>query len=210
MSKYITTPLVNDPVALMDHLERWPIKDGYFECYTTLYWLHTITNAVGEIYDTAPAAWNPNTNKLRIKIYGKNPMTDTKTCTQCGEVFPATTEYFHRKGRGEALNLWCKTCANERSRRWRAKNKDKIREYRAKNKDKMRRWRAENREEIREYFRRWHAENKDKMREYNRRYYAKNKDKMRENTRRWRAKNKDRIREYNRRWRAANKGKSND
>jgi len=45
----------------------------------------------------------------------------SKTCGNCGETFPATTEYFHRDG----IKLYsrCKTCKNQYSRKSYNKNK---------------------------------------------------------------------------------------
>lgn len=46
----------------------------------------------------------------------------TKTCTKCGETYPATNEHFYKDHRNKSrLQAWCKKCmgeyAKERSRK---------------------------------------------------------------------------------------------
>lgn len=46
----------------------------------------------------------------------------TKTCTHCGEVKPATNEYFHKEKRRNGLRPICKICHNEKQQEWLAEN----------------------------------------------------------------------------------------
>jgi hypothetical protein len=50
------------------------------------------------------------------------PDPPTKTCTLCGVVYPATTEYFHRdKGKRCGLQPQCTLCRNNVKTAWRTK-----------------------------------------------------------------------------------------
>lgn len=43
-----------------------------------------------------------------------HPTNDTKRCSKCQEVFPMTSEYFHRdKGKRDGFCWYCKKCNNE-------------------------------------------------------------------------------------------------
>lgn len=51
----------------------------------------------------------------------------TKTCTKCGQTFPATTEYFYRSSRRvDGFHVWCKTCFVVYARVYRDTHKEKI------------------------------------------------------------------------------------
>ena len=72
-------------------------------------------------------------------------MSDTKTCTKCREVFPATTEYFHeRKDSKSGIRAHCKSCSNNRSKRWYSGNKERSR-------SNANRWQKQNPDKCREY-----------------------------------------------------------
>jgi hypothetical protein len=48
-------------------------------------------------------------------------MDETKTCTKCGKVLPATTEFFSPYSRSDRrLHSYCRGCARAYARRWRA------------------------------------------------------------------------------------------
>lgn len=56
---------------------------------------------------------------------------DTKTCTKCGKVFPATTEFFHKRSRvPSGLYASCKKCE-------RARNAENTARYRSKNRESL-------------------------------------------------------------------------
>jgi len=46
----------------------------------------------------------------------------TKICTKCGEGFPSTPEFFHRKSASrDGLASWCAACANKHNRQYKIK-----------------------------------------------------------------------------------------
>lgn len=91
----------------------------------------------------------------------------TKTCTKCGETFPATPEYFNRcKHIIEGLRPRCKSCHHEDNREYRKRNREKISEY-------ARQYQKKNPERYREACRRQRRENPEyarMKRERHRRY----------------------------------------
>jgi len=94
-----------------------------------------------------------------------------KKCSKCGEIKPATEEFFSRDKTGkEGLCARCKDCARE----YRQKNKDSIREYYEKNKEEIaerkREYRKRNRDKIQEYDKKYKEENKEKIKERERAY----------------------------------------
>lgn len=71
---------------------------------------------------------------------------ETRRCSRCGEIKPATKEYFHvRNDKPSGLTYHCKTCHKDARRSWRLKNKSlheersraEKREYYARNKKKI-------------------------------------------------------------------------
>ena len=63
---------------------------------------------------------------------------NTKVCTGfCGRELPATTEFFHSEKRGlYGLKAQCKNCLNDKTKKWKQKNKDKQKQYYKNNKEK--------------------------------------------------------------------------
>jgi hypothetical protein len=107
-----------------------------------------------------------------------------KTCKDCGEAFPATTEFFHadKYGRG-GLNCCCRPCANARQRTYRhatceRRSAKRRRDWEQNNDDatrKQREYRAthpEVREKVYRHHCQWATENPDRVRELVRRYRA--------------------------------------
>lgn len=84
-----------------------------------------------------------------------------KICTQCGEKFPATTEYFH-KMRGGLLPT-CKTCKNAYNARYYAEHLEEARvyqaRYRAEHPEYDAHYRAQKPEKVRAAQARWHTKN---------------------------------------------------
>ena len=85
-----------------------------------------------------------------------------KTCTKCGESFPATSEFFHRqKTHKDWLQSHCKTCRSENARE-RRKNPEVLK----KQKQQKCEWRKNNlekdRKRNREYSREWRKDNLEK------------------------------------------------
>lgn len=86
-----------------------------------------------------------------------------KKCTKCGEIKPATAEYFNRdRTKKDGVGSWCKECRSEYNREYN-------REYYQKNKDR-----------VLEYSSEYRQKNRDRLLERKREYYQQNKDKIRE------------------------------
>lgn len=94
---------------------------------------------------------------------------EMKTCTKCGNEFPATLEYFYKYKNG--LTAACKECRKGESKRHYQENKEKhnqySREWAIKNKDKrniiLRRYRENNIENVRKSNREWQKKNPEKL-----------------------------------------------
>jgi hypothetical protein len=157
-------------------------------------------------------------------------MTETKPCIRCGEVKPATLEYFARS-RGEILRNVCKKCRNddrkrqyhtdhdrnlERNRAYVERNREYIsarrKEYRQKNKDEiaayMKIWRTENKERIREQSAIWYQSNLERARSMCRIYHINNKYRMNERSREWQRLNPERSKALGAKYRARRMGAS--
>lgn len=135
---------------------------------------------------------------------------NTKQCSKCKEIKPATSEYFSRdKKHRDGLFSQCKVCAAEYGRAHRTANKEHYAEYQrtyyAATKEQRvatrRAYIAANRERIRERRRAYYAENMKKRFEYN----ATHKGRAAENSRAHYIANKARILEQRRAYAAANK-----
>ena len=124
-----------------------------------------------------------------------------KRCSKCGELKPATSEYFRNPRRV------CKACERESSRKYYEANRDKFREYYEVNRDKMRessrKYYEVNRDKMREY----REVNRDKILEYKREYYESNRDKILESNREYRGSNRDKVLESKREYYEANRDK---
>ena len=110
-----------------------------------------------------------------------------KTCTICGETFPATAEYFYRQRGGKnGLQAKCKPCfkqlAKKSGHKWRERNRERLREN-------AKRWRKDNIEHRREYEKEYSQNNKDKIRSYAEAYYQRNKEKISNQRKEYREKN---------------------
>lgn len=123
---------------------------------------------------------------------------ETKQCTKCGQEFPATYEFWHKKLTG--FQPVCKKCARENLRYWRKNNPQK-------NRDGQRRWREANHERMRQYEADRRRKNPEKMREYGRRYRITHREKMADKSRRWANDNRERMRKRMRHWYEANRAK---
>lgn len=95
------------------------------------------------------------------------PSIPQRTCTKCGETFPATLEYFHYQKRGKySLSSWCIVCHRERNKQ----NAAKMREN------------PEYREAQREYDKARYTVMRDYYIAHNHKYYAENREKEIERT----------------------------
>ena len=112
-------------------------------------------------------------------------MEELKTCSACKEEL--SLEKFHKcNSRKDGLQAACKPCRNQRNKRWRDENRDRIASY-------GKAYHVNNRDRIRERKRKYHVNNRDRIRAYKKAYYAENLDK---------------LRAYNRAYRTANSQKS--
>lgn len=115
-----------------------------------------------------------------------NDSNTSKICGNCGEAFPATTEFFKANKRGRfGLDGWCKKCSQRYDRQYRLDNYEKIRardrEYKSKNKSR-----------IYSVNRKYYLENTEKVLEMCRQYRRKNPDKVRQHLQKWRTENPER------------------
>ena len=85
---------------------------------------------------------------------------NTKKCSKCK--IEKNISEFHRlrKNDNTRFKSQCKNCANETTRLWKHKNKDKILKYREENKDKAEKYRKEHKTELNEYFKKRYQEKK--------------------------------------------------
>ena len=114
--------------------------------------------------------------------------TPIKRCTQCGQEFPATSEYFYRDAHLSCgLMSACKKCRYEYQHRYRLENGDPVRagekRYRDTHPEKMRQKRERQSIELRETKRRWYEKNKSRMTEKNRQWRREHADIIRTNNR---------------------------
>ena len=102
----------------------------------------------------------------------------TRVCRKCGQEKPLS-EFVKDKTCALGHRHTCKQCEQERYRKWRAANPEKIREY-------NRKWRAANPEKIREIRHKWREANTEKERGRCRKWYAANTEKFLEMKRKYR------------------------
>lgn len=57
------------------------------------------------------------------------PIVPQKSCTKCGQSFPATTEFFHASKR-DGLHSWCKPCNHRRRKEWSERNPERVKHHR--------------------------------------------------------------------------------
>lgn len=94
----------------------------------------------------------------------------TKTCTKCGNEYPATLEYFGpRRDRPSGLQSRCRNCERDRQREDKRKKRAADPEY-------ARRQRARYIDTYRAASRRWYHENKERAREQARNFRSRNPD----------------------------------
>lgn len=127
-----------------------------------------------------------------------------KRCTQCGEEYPATPEYFHvDKSHRDGLSSSCKPCHRESGRQYsRAHYEDR--------KDYIRQWREENHDRVIKRHNEWLATNPDRRKEHTRKYREANREYCREYNRKWAMENHEKQRECNRRFRQNPKNRIRD
>lgn len=119
-----------------------------------------------------------------------NDTIDTKTCTKCGNTYPATTEYFHvDKSKKDGLVTRCKTCRRE--------NQNKKAKY-------NRKYYQANQVELLKNSLEYQKKNQERLQQYQSEYRKKNLDKIRERGHLYRQINQEKIQKYDREYRQAN------
>jgi len=123
-------------------------------------------------------------------------LEQSKACTKCGQIYPATVEFFHRhKGSHDGLAQRCKSCRIEDNNVYKAANPDKLRESNSKYNETHREQRAE-------------QDKKKPSRQpayiipYRQARYQENKERNQQIARDWRKNNPDKVREQYRNSRA--------
>lgn len=122
--------------------------------------------------------------------------TPFKTCTKCGQTFPATAEYFSRdNSRKNGLRSHCKQCCNSAHQQWYKANRDnqleQYREYHQANRDQRLEYMAEYRKNNRERMRKHRVANREYEAEYRRKYRKNNAKKIRLKTMKRRTRKRD-------------------
>lgn len=123
-------------------------------------------------------------------------MNQSKACTKCGQIYPRTTDYFHRhKGSSDGLAHRCKPCRIQDNNDYKINNRDKVlesnRKYNATHAEKRR------------------AQEKNKpsrqpayANAYRIAYYAKTAEKQKQASRLWRKNNPEKFKDQWRKSRA--------
>jgi hypothetical protein len=103
----------------------------------------------------------------------------TKQCTKCKQILPATLEYFHSdKPTSNGLHPWCKKCVLIAAAIYRAAHREKAQEYATQ-------YRAKNREKANQYFANYRANNKEKLSLSQRQWRDSHKEHIAERQRRY-------------------------
>ncbi len=125
----------------------------------------------------------------------------TKRCKDCGNDYPATTEYFH-KMKGIYLQSYCKSCCSIRNVAYYANNADKAKaaakEWCKSNPDKvkasLKKWYQANKDRVKQATKHWAANNREKTRGYKRQWEQRNLEQVKANREKWRLSNPDKVR----------------
>lgn len=106
-----------------------------------------------------------------------------KTCSNC-KVEKPFDEFHKQKSTKLGVSSACKTCRNEYSKKWRAKNKKSVKknnkDWTSKNPDYYSNYREKNKEKDRIRVKKWREENKEKILEYRKKNKDKNNDYQRQ------------------------------
>lgn len=123
-------------------------------------------------------------------------MEQSKTCTKCGQIYPATAEYFHRhKGSYDGLAQRCKSCRIEDNNKFKADNREKVKQS---NRDYYHRNKAEL--AIKDKFK--PSRQPEYVIPYRKNLYQKTAEKQRESSREWRKNNPEKYKDQWRKSRA--------
>lgn len=136
-----------------------------------------------------------------------------KKCTSCNEIFPATLEYFSKKGTG--FQSKCKACVRAYSREWYKRNREKRlqdiaqykKEHQKETAERAHKYYERNKDKIADYHRQYYLKNKTRINRRNRLWYSANKSRVLDRTRKYYHQNKSLYVQYHRAWAAKNQDK---
>jgi hypothetical protein len=140
-------------------------------------------------------------------------LNNLRRCTKCGELKPATTEYFPFRTDVQQFRATCHACNSLKRREYYEEHKEETlaqsnrwkRENKERRKETHRQWYESNREVILERGRVAYRATPDYQRERKQRYKEANRDVLIEKRRLNHAKNQERDNQLNRDWYAKNK-----
>lgn len=114
---------------------------------------------------------------------------DTKTCTKCKNIFPANSDYFHKKNK--SLVSKCKKCISEYRKenyqKWNLKEYNK--QYLQKNPNKAKEYLENSKDRKQKTFKIWYQKNKEKQSIKHKKWRQENLKKHRNNYIKWKEKN---------------------
>jgi 5-methylcytosine-specific restriction endonuclease McrA len=123
---------------------------------------------------------------------------NTKKCTTCNTLYPATTDYFRKDYRTNiGLVSRCKKCESLYFKELRSSD-----EFKKHEKETHAEWYKNNKEKSRANSEKYAQNHKDKINEYSRKSYAKNIEKNRARVKDWKQRNPEMAKEHVRRRRA--------
>ena len=120
----------------------------------------------------------------------------TKVCSKC-KIEKLVKEFHKDSSSKDGLNLCCKVCNLEKSKKWRKANSHKIKEYNKKyhktNSDKAKKYHKEWRKSNPNYGREYGKANSERVKEYRKDYQKANYDKIKERWKEYTKANPDKI-----------------
>jgi hypothetical protein len=126
----------------------------------------------------------------------ESDMEESKACTKCGQIFPRTSEFYHRhKGSFDGLAQRCKSCRIEDNNAYKLANPDKLRES-------NRKYNETHKEQRREQEKKKPSRQPKYAIAYRANYYIQTAEKQKAASRKWRKDNPERFRDQWRKSRA--------
>ena len=149
-----------------------------------------INNNTEQIINQNPELLDNNLPNVNIPI---------KVCNTCRTI-KYVTEFYKDKSKKDNYRTQCKTCNDNRRKKYLEENKDQIsnaqKQYYNQNKDTIAKYRKE-----------YCNENKDKLLDFHKDYYKRNRIKLLEHKHEYYIENQDKIIAYNKEYRVENKEK---
>lgn len=125
-------------------------------------------------------------------------LRNEKQCTKCGEVNPATSQFFHKQAKlKDGLAAQCAKCAAEQNAAWRIANADRV-------KTNAEAYYAKNKVISQQKSREWYSNNKDYANARSKKYASERREDLRGYAVQWRMQNLEKSRAYAKAWCAAN------